>query len=612
MRSISVYFLSLALLSLCCFLFPSVAHSTLPFEQSGEDSQNVDSNPSLSATVRLSGAASIFKDAQKVEEKTKEKRLLQVMKHQSWAESLHRSIPPSFNNSNNDNDRDMFIEDEEVRNMTKLGYILIPEFLKAHRRAHRLSTIPERYDEQVHIGRSSVAARRVTAVGDIDRNGATDYIVATPSSANFSGSVRLYLMAKGRDFLYTRDLVPGRPGFPAHRRFHVRPGFLYGSGVTLLGTNSTYTFVAVSAPGDHSVYVLKVDRRGGVSKFTKSTHHAAHVQHDPSPAQALRVLDGVTTLLFEAADGEVLAKLQIDPARDRALLAAIERGYILPTHNESVATTPVRVLAPMAGRGAEEEEEGEGEGDEVRFEAECLYNETHCACGEVLMHTTFENDLRLESVGKDKAGNDLCVIDHAEHERLGHTHASKPKLSGSLACKCDGDRMCRHQFVERDEWRLREDLSITDDMTLSSTRRNRRRQHFQCSKMRSLNFVIEPIAEATVVHHGPKLALDAFNESHCICHHYQSKRLSVADDCLSFHHIQKSRAVYCYHRMCAKHALHLHAYKCDLNGHTYCERTIKKIDKWVFDGVVPNHDDDLIYCHHQHTVVDSAIPIFHF
>lgn len=441
--------------------------------------------------------------------------------------------------------------DDELEKMKRIAQALLPAFERVMKRASRLSMIPERLDAQIIIGRARVAARRVTQVGDVDGNGYADYIVANPSAQNNSGSIRLYLMSKGRKFLYTRDLIPGKHGFDEEP---LQGGHRFGSAVTHLpGINGTGVYIAVFAPGDGdqgSVYVIKLSRTGDVLKHCKShgksslhqeTKYGSWTSMNNASLPKLEVLKDVSNIVFEAADGEVLAMLKVDSKRDSQFLRMIEREHVLPTMKLSLdePEDPVR-------------HRGSGTRD-----LPCIFNETHCACDSI----EEPKGSHLQSSGVDKSGRHLC---------------SRTEKKTSVSCRCKGKRVCMRT------------KGLTDVFVAEENTDNG--QMF-CRKDRAMHIHIDPIDNQPKNLESIRKVqkLDIFNDTHCVC----ARKMEQSTQCLHLTHETMGLAMYCSRRKCNRG---INEFGCNALGNAYCERKMEHENKWVFDGKVLNREH-LVYCH---------------
>lgn len=209
--------------------------------------------------------------------------------------------------------------------------------------------------EYVTIGNASIPKTEVTAVGDIDSNGYTDYIVAKPHLQNRAGSIRPYFMSENNTFLYSREIVPGMWGFKATL---LRSGDMFGSAVLRLphGNKELSCQIAVGAPGDAggrgAIFLLKLSARGSVSgseKISADTDYTLAKQHgenegfgseikaiadlngDEGMELAVKSLSGSTTLVFMNSAGDVQLGLKMhgtgknDPKQLAEVVTAVER-----------------------------------------------------------------------------------------------------------------------------------------------------------------------------------------------------------------------------------------------------------------------------------------------
>lgn len=288
--------------------------------------------------------------------------------------------------------------------------------------------------KMVTIGRSTFPKKLVTAVGDIDNNGFTDYIVADPNYKKDTGSIRLYLMNEKGQFLFSRELVPGNWGFEGAS---LQTGDMFGSAVFKLPSTATASscVVAVGAPGDNAngrktgaIYILKISGNGSVSmsrKVSAETDASLSRQHEEKEGfgtniraigdingdgdfeLAVKSLLGSTTMLFLNSKHEVKTSLKVYNSDIRGLMDITEkyeptaRGKLDSTQLDSIS---IRATAP----------------------GQCFFNETSCACG--MKPPEKASASCLDVVGTDPgSGRTLCKARDCE---------------ASYACSCDGTELC--------------------------------------------------------------------------------------------------------------------------------------------------------------------------
>lgn len=453
--------------------------------------------------------------------------------------------------------------DEELDKMMRVGYSLLPAFERVRKKASRLSAIPERLDAQVTIGRARIAARRVTPVSDVDGNGFIDYIVANPSAQNHSGSIRLYLMTKGRKFLYTRDLVPGKHGFDAEP---LKEGHQFGAAVTHLpGINGTGLFIAVSAPGDGihgAVYVIKLSRSGDVLKHIKSrgmTRLERKVDHGNNSHDGqyakVDILSDVSNIVFEAADGEVLATLTVDSKKDAHLLNMVEHDYLMPTLK--LLSKQTENLSPQTGFGTKE--------------VACLFNESFCACDT----TDKDSSVSFQVSGIDQAsGRTLCF--------------KTAKLS--TVCRCGGTKLCARS-------KRLEEFYVAEGKAVNKL------VYCRKERMMQTELTVTSTQPADFLEQTETHSLDTYNATHCIC----ARMRHDDNNCLKLKHESKGLAMFCSRDSCETSG---QEFSCNVLGNAYCERETTRTAEWVFDGVV-TQKQGLTYCHKEHKLSEKASLLFY-
>lgn len=288
----------------------------------------------------------------------------------------------------------------------------------------------------IRIGDTEIPKEKVTAVGDVDGNKVTDYIVSNVAAKNYSGTIRLYLMGEGDSFLYTRELIPGKWGFE-HPELSV--GDRFGSTVfRLLSTgSSSQCFVAITAPGDRStkdengsVYILEVSERGNVinhkklsateflelmeeqqkEERTRRNASTKPLQTTRPQTSRLQHLDGISSMLFINATGRVQAVLNVKASKHKELLKQIEAH--LTEENESKKTLSAEM---------------EGSSSSVGRDDSCLFSKRECAC-------------KLEA---SHGSNNECFDVFQSKEKHGTVICLKRACPPAYKCSCEGKEKCR-------------------------------------------------------------------------------------------------------------------------------------------------------------------------
>lgn len=462
----------------------------------------------------------------------------------------------------------------------------------------------EHLKEFIQIGHTQISCDRVAAVGDVDQNGIVDYIVSSPGKNSKRGSARLYLMGKNNTFLYSRELVPGQWGFDSPP---LQPGDLFGSVVHALPVVSTtgmYSLIAVGAPGDlrrdnrHEgeylnersfVYVLKVSRKGNVLNniqlplrdFEKLTGKYVEVirklgaqasgnwskpsEHDydeefEEESKFLDAVEGVRTITFKTAKGEVRAVIRVDDVRGKKLLRKIDE-YVAKVPVSRLEKTHLRKPATRLLLSYSTEDR------------ECVYSDNECACK--LMSPNRGVELCYHLVGKANAdGIGLCELQDC---------------NPGYACTCDGNNLCRRE---------KQILPVVEAAGINSEGRTvcRTRQ-----LERPVNIVMDRVnmtSLSTKIKATSNIPFPfAYNDTHCPCSRSQLTGTNKKK-CLQYERTITAKAVICKQRECNTSL----SYECDWAGTAYCKHYQRTMELYLIDG---NKKDEpgYFYCHRQKTNV---------
>lgn len=481
------------------------------------------------------------------------------------------------------------MKNAEISRMVDLGHALAPIFSRLHRRASFRERLPLIFDDHVSIGRARVAKRRATSVGDIDGNGAFDFIIADPVAKNESGKARLFLMTKGAHYLHSRDMTPGSPDFNAPE---LDPGHRYGTAVFRLpgGNATTGSFIAISAPGDGkhgAIYVLKLSHKGKIlchakaqlnGRRSNTSHRAVRLsllQKDKPRMQTVRpeitdsmsnlgILSDVREIVFQAPDGEVLATLAIDSATDANLLAMVESEYLLSTSLRAIQN--VNVFPRFSVKV--------GVDSSTRIAGECSINSTHCHCDEPRQRK--ETCLRF-SREEGITRRPICTLSACPQQ---------------VNCHCGGKYLC-------ERGRQESGLYIRDGKIAVPGSDGK---EVYCKSTRS---------SSTLTHQGDLAyafvkqgSLEMFNETHCLCS--QKSSTPNGGRCLRYFRTSYGLAIYCMWELC-----HVgdDEYQCDNLGSAYCRRDVTTKSYWENDGTVVGLDD-VVYCHKAERDVEKATLLF--
>lgn len=465
----------------------------------------------------------------------------------------------------------------------------------------------------VQIGHTRVSEDRVTDVGDIDQNGIVDLVVSSPGKNRKRGSARLYLMGKNNSFLYSRELVPGQWGFDAPP---LHPGDLFGSVVHALPVASpfgSYSLIAIGAPGDlqresrHEgeylnerahVYVMKVSRKGNVlsnvqlplEEFEKLTgkyaeairrleaqesgnrsdqhkHNHDDVHDFKEESKFLDAVEGVRTITFKTAKGEVRAVIRVDDERGKKLLLRMDK-YVLQVPASRLETTYLGEAASNPLQSNDSRNEG------------CIYSDHKCACKLVVNSSKGEKCYGL--IGKtDDDGSGVC-----------DTQPCKLRYT----CTCDGSHLCRRET--RTVSSLKAVGTNAEGQTLCKTR----------PAQRTIVEVIDHVSAKPLSPQNQSIPnfslLPAYNETHCACSIGQESEAST-ERCFQYVRTIEGRAIVCKEKECDASVL----YECDWSGMAYCRHYQQTMQVYLNDGGKrdePGH----YYCHREEikrTIVEYTL-----
>lgn len=463
-------------------------------------------------------------------------------------------------------------------------------------------------EEFVQIGHTRVASGRVTAVGDVDQNGIVDYVVSSPGKNRKRGSARLYLMGKNNSFFYSRDLVPGQWGFDAPP---LHPGDLFGSVVhslPVVNPVGKYSLIAIGAPGDlqrekkHEgeylnkrahVYVLKVSRKGNVlnnvqlplEAFEKLTgkyvqairrlggqisgdfsreHKHEYENEFEEESRFLDAVEGVRTVTFRTAKGDVRATIRVDDERGQKLLLKID---------EFLAKAPVNRL----GKTYLSDSVTHFSRSNNTGSNGCIYSDNECACEFTALSQN--GDKCYNIIGeRGKDGGGVC-----------NTKPCKP----GHRCTCEGNQLCR-----------REKRNVT---LLEKVGTNAGGQAL-CKARQVQRTVITPIDDGDARPLSSKVQsmsnLPTYNETHCACSLSQASEARTKK-CFQYERTITNRAVVCKEKECDMNLL----YECDWSGTAYCKHYQQTVQMYLNDGS-KRDEPGYYYCHREdinRTIVECIL-----
>lgn len=431
----------------------------------------------------------------------------------------------------------------------------------------RLTTGQKGGPKMVTIGNNEFYKKHVFSVGDIDSNGFKDFIVTQPKAKNNSGSIRLYLMKENEQFLFSRELVPGKYGFEGRE---LQAGDMFGSSVFKLPSTSPEScVVAVGAPGDNAqgmkkgaIYILKIAQTGRVSSSSKvsaDTDSSLARQHEENEGfgthikaiedlngdgdfeLSVKSLLGSTTMLFLNAHHSVKTSLRVQNEGSAEMMSVIEKykpvssGRLDSTRLDSVS---IRATAPKP----------------------CFFNETHCACG-------------MKSAEK---GSESCLSVVGTDPSTRRTLCRSRDCEPSSTCTCDGSKLCRRTEATTEAFTSEEPAG--DGKVF-------------CSKSlvkRSVNIEEVGIPIPTP---PPMEVMSTFNATHCTCS--PKKALLSPYECVDLLRTVKDEAIVCKSRDCA---IGEKEYSCDGLGSSFCKRSYAKRTYFVNEGEVEGEPGQ-VYCH---------------
>jgi hypothetical protein len=326
-----------------------------------------------------------------------------------------------------------------IRSLVKLRRGVAKSTVNSSRSAQRLGGAKyllrrSRIDKprMIRIGDMLVDAGRVTAVKDLDENGAEDYIVASPNEQDSRGAIRLYLMSRNGRVLRSRCIVPGKWGFDAK---DLKPGDLFGSAVHVIHdvNGDGVPDIAVGAPGDihngqrkGAVYVLMMSRGGAVvahSKISAGSDPVLREQHKVGEGfgsflWSVRDINGdmndelvvgsgpqskTFTLVLLGTDGKAVGGVKFGPSADHENIPIDRSQHVARIEN---ALSSVNETKSIGTHG------------------QCIIDDSNCPCVQEKMRL---DKLCLAPVHSNGRGRAMCKSQPCE---------------ASFRCSCQGTQMC--------------------------------------------------------------------------------------------------------------------------------------------------------------------------
>lgn len=302
-----------------------------------------------------------------------------------------------------------------------------------------------------------------------------------------------------------------------------------------------------------------------IEKILREEDNALHLipssrQEKPS-MQEKGVLSDVTSIVFQAADGDLLASLSVDASRDADLLHYLEDRYIarpsLRRSALSFAHFPVRLAV-------------HGVGDP------CFFNETHCACGP-----------------PSPDGGD-CLALASVNAVTGELQCKRTVCyAGQTVCRCGGQRLCRRTQV------------VTELFVPNGRDTEDRHGVVQCLRQSHTQWEALPVKGKVPKAKEDVGSLEVFNRTHCHCSRRELRGASALQ-CLRFLRASQGIGMFCAVRECF---VGEEEFTCNALGAWFCQREAVRKSKWVFDGMVPG-EVGVAFCHHMTETIDRAMPLF--
>lgn len=289
----------------------------------------------------------------------------------------------------------------------------------------------------VWIGHNQILKSELVEIGDLDGNGAKDFVWMSEKEGHSSGAIRIFLVEKNGELLSTHHVAEDKWGFTAK----LRPGDRFGSAVVPIGDidGDGTIDLAVGAAGDSesgkhagAVYILLMNCDGAVREYKKIS-----ASRDPSLIRQHQENEGFGTEIEALGDlnGDGVAELSVTSSDGGKTLLALEStGKSLGAIKFSKGVDPkdierpkiigqVRVM-PLRHLGelrSDIDTEDKRNLIAVKASRACFYNETACACDEYVSSSTC---LDLKTT---QGSRPIC---------------SKRPCKSSYRCDCTGKKLC--------------------------------------------------------------------------------------------------------------------------------------------------------------------------
>lgn len=285
-------------------------------------------------------------------------------------------------------------------------------------------------------------------IGDIDGNGAVDYIALTPTENETAGAVRIYMMKDKESHFFSRLITNHKWGF----NMPLKTGDTFGTSVAKIGdvNGDGVQDIAVGAPGDNSdgrhsgaVYILMLKKDGAVLKTVKLS-----ASSDSNLRKQHKNKEGFGTTLTSLQDinGDKIKELSVGSTDGSKTLVLLNKKgdaissmkfakNVEPKHLQPRFMTNTRVRALSSEEMTDSEDEAAEKKMLTRLSVKaltpapaagvgCFFNATACACREFASASTCLDTVATEN------GQTVCL------DRPCHP---------SYKCDCTGTDLCKRE-----------------------------------------------------------------------------------------------------------------------------------------------------------------------